>query len=76
MRVTTNKLLNKIQDISDETGWNNVSDISETVEIVLNTPDTLFFSEIALFEVRLYPPSGNQIGKYQYYYNFLIIQYN
>ena len=63
MSVTSNKFLNKIQQISDESGRNNVTDISEALQTVLRVPNTVFFSDMAYFVILLYPPSGSHIGK-------------
>ena len=43
MTAGSNKLLKKLQDISDITHWNNATKISETILTVLNCPNKLYF---------------------------------
>ena len=63
MSTSSNKVIKKLQDISDETHWNNATELTESVLTVVNYPNKIFFSDMAYFVVQIYPPSGNVDGK-------------
>ena len=52
----------QLQDISNERGQNNVSDITDAVVKVLEHPNKVFFSDMAYFVVQVASPSGNTKG--------------
>jgi hypothetical protein len=64
MTASSNKVLKRLQEISDETGWNNATDISESVNAVLKFPNKVYFSDMAYFVVQIQPPSSKGIGKH------------
>jgi len=64
MALSNNKYLNRLQQISAETGWNNSTDISEPISIVLTFPNKVCFSDLAYFVMQIQPPSSSKgIGK-------------
>jgi hypothetical protein len=63
MASSSNKVLQQIQEISDETGWNNATDITESVNTVMNLPNKVYISDMAFFVLLVQPPSGKGIGK-------------
>ena len=63
MSSSNNKDLNRLQKVSEQTGWNNVTDTSEAVYTVLKFPNKVFFSDMAYFALQIKPPSGKAIGK-------------
>ena len=56
------KVLKRIQEISDQTGNGNVSDITAAVDIVLTKSNKVFISDSSMVE-QIFPPSGNGFGK-------------
>ncbi len=64
MSFGLNKDLKKLQDISDKTHWNNATDNTKSVLTVLDSPNKVFFSDMALFIVKIYPPSGGDDGMF------------
>ncbi len=65
MSSGSNKILKKIQDISDETKWNNATEMTESIVTVLNFPNKIFFSDMAYFVVQVEPPSGTGNGTFK-----------
>jgi len=64
MTSSNNKELKRIQEISNATGWNNVTDLFESINTVLKFPNKVCFSDMAYFVVQIQPPSSKGIGKY------------
>ena len=64
MSSGSSKVLKQIQEISDKTHRNNVTEITETVMTVLNNPNKVFFSDMAYFVIQIHPPSGNVAGMF------------
>jgi hypothetical protein len=62
MSSSSNKVIKKLQNISDQTHWNNATEMTESVLTVINYPNKIFFSDMAYFVVQIYPPSGNTAG--------------
>ena len=63
MSTTSNKILRKIQNISDATGWNNATDITASVDLVITTPNKALFAIVIDFELRMNPLTGVGLGK-------------
>ena len=63
MKTSLNPYLSELQKISDETGQNVQYDMSESVQLVLNTTSTVYFQDMAYFVMLLTPPSGHGLGK-------------
>ena len=61
MQTTSNRALKKLQQISDSQSHNKDS-VEASMEAVLNTPNTVFFQDLALFSLLKNPPSGPGIG--------------
>ena len=61
MQTTSNRALKKLQQISDSQSHNKDS-VEASIEAVLNTPNTVFFQDLALFSLLKNPPSGAGIG--------------
>ncbi len=57
----SSKVLKRIQEISDDTGMGNVSDVTKAVDVVLKTPMKVFVSDISIAE-EIFPPSGNGLS--------------
>ena len=63
MKKSSNPYLRELQKISDETGQNVNYDLIESIQLVLNTTNTIYFQDMAYFVMLLMPPSGNGLGK-------------
>ena len=62
MRVSSNPYLRNLQKISDETGQNIMFGLDESIQLVLNTTNTVYFQDMAYFILMLRPPSGKGLG--------------
>ena len=65
MSSGSNKVLKKLQDLSEKTHWNNSIDGTKTILTVLDSPNRVYFSDMALFMVKIYPPSGSDDGMFK-----------
>ena len=63
MSTTSNEYLRKLQDISDATGWNNATDVTATIDAVLQFPNKVCFADTADFVLHIKPPSLSGISE-------------
>ncbi len=47
-------------------GWNNATGVKSSLGLVLGIPNTVLFADTAYFQVSIFRPSGQSIGKLQY----------
>ena len=62
MSSSSNKVLKRIREISELTGWNNSTDVMESVNTVLKSPNKVYFSDMAFFVILIQLPSSKGIG--------------
>ncbi len=62
MSSGSNKVLKKLQDVSDNTHMNKSTGGANTILAVVDFPNKVYFSDMALFMVKIYPPSGSNDG--------------
>ena len=63
MAKSSNIYLRKLQEISDATGRNNVTDITQTINYVIEHPNTCCFAVVIDYQLTINPPTGDKIGE-------------
>ncbi len=66
---------NRIQKIDFiQTGWNNASDVTATVDTVLNHPNKVCFADVADFLLQVKPPSVDGISNKLFYFYYKLFK--
>ena len=63
MAKSSNIYLRRLQQISDATGRNNATDVTQTIDYVIEHPYTSCFAVAIDFQLRINPPTGDKISK-------------
>jgi hypothetical protein len=63
MMSGSSQVLRKIQEISDVTGKSNISDVTDTIDYVIKTPNKVLISDMSFVE-QIFPPSGDGLSKF------------
>ena len=62
MAKSSNIYLKRLQQISDATGRNNATDVTQTIDYVIEHPYTSCFAVAIDFQLRINPPTGDKIS--------------